>query len=393
MKLLSITHYSAFLGANRSLLHLLEGLRDQKGVEVQVWCPSEGAFTEALRKSGIAYKVLPFANFGYTLRSVSLWLFPFKYWQNNQKMPFFEAELRSFSPDVIHSNSSLVALGALLAERTGLPHVWHVREFGWSDYQVVFPLGNRFMQAQHAKASAFIAISDSIRQRVLGHTGAKPPVFTIFNGIGTAENIVNMPKKLAKNFSESEKNNTENAPEITNFLIIGLLHPSKNQLQALRAFRLAFAQNPNLRLEIVGEGRKIYTLQLRFLVRFWHLQNVVRFSGYLADPNQAYARADAVLMCSPNEGMGRVTAEAMARKKVVVGYNGGATPEIITDGKNGFLYNGTDADLCEKMLFIPKNQTKMHEISENAHQTALDKFSDEAYTAACFAVFLSSYTI
>jgi hypothetical protein len=163
MRLLTITHYADLLGANRSLLHLLEGLRSEKGVCVEVWCPQEGAFTAALRERGFEYKILPFANWGYTLRSFGLWVFPLKWAMSQQKMSLFEAELQRFQPDLIHSNSSLVSLGAILAERTGLPHVWHIREFGWSDYQVVFPLGKAFQAKYYQKASAIIAISDCIR--------------------------------------------------------------------------------------------------------------------------------------------------------------------------------------------------------------------------------------
>jgi glycosyltransferase involved in cell wall biosynthesis len=387
MRLLTITHYADLLGANRSLLHLLEGLRSEKGVCVEVWCPQEGAFTAALRERGFEYKILPFANWGYTLRSFGLWVFPIKWAMSQRKMSLFEAELQRFQPDLIHSNSSLVSLGAILAERTGLPHVWHIREFGWLDYQVVFPLGKAFIQKYHAKTSAFIAISDCIRTIVLPHItvlSSKIPVFTIFNGIGKAADLQQATEKSKLDFSESEADSTK---KILNFLIIGLLHPSKNQLQALRAFRLAFAENPNLRLNIVGSGRKIYTLRLKFLAKIWGLAQAVTFTGYVKNPSLAYANADVVLMCSANEGMGRVTAEAMAQQKTVIGCNSGATPELISDGKNGLLYDGSDADLCKKMLFIAKNAEKRLEIGEKAYLSVLENFTDEKYVASVWQVF------
>jgi glycosyltransferase involved in cell wall biosynthesis len=389
MRLLTITHYADLLGANRSLLHLLEGLRSEKGVCVEVWCPQEGAFTAALRERGFEYKILPFANWGYTLRSFGLWVFPLKWAISQRKIPLFEAELQRFQPDLIHSNSSLVSLGAILAERTGLPHVWHIREFGWSDYQVVFPLGKAFQVKYYQKASAIIAISDCIRTAFRTGletlvTSEKPPVFTIFNGIGKTADLKALQQKSNLDFAQSE---LDFIKKTINFLIIGLLHPSKNQLQALRAFRLAFSENPNLRLNIVGSGRKIYTLRLKFLAKIWGLAQAVTFTGYVKNPDAAYANADVVLMCSANEGMGRVTAEAMAQQKTVIGCNSGATPELISDGENGFLYDGSDADLCKKMLFAAENPEKRQEIGAKAFQSVLQNFTDEMYVESVWQVF------
>ena len=51
----------------------------------------------------------------------------------------------------------------------------------------------------------------------------------------------------------------------------------------------------------------------------------------------AYQESDVVVMCSEHEAMGRVTAEAMAFAKPVIGYNSGATPELISQGR-GWLF-------------------------------------------------------
>jgi glycosyltransferase involved in cell wall biosynthesis len=357
----------------------LEGLRNDEGVVIEVWCPSEGAFTAELTKRGLAYKVLPFANWAYTLRSFGLWLFPLKWWLSQRKLSLFERELQAFSPDIIHSNSSVVSLGALLSARSNVPHLWHIREYGWLDYQLFFPLGNRFIQYYHQKAAAFIAISACIRRSVLPHITNKPPIYTIFNGVGKRN-------ALALWANNTANNTPDNTRKTTHFLIIGLVHPSKNQLQALRAFRLAYRQNPQLRLEIVGSGRKIYLLRLQLLARYWGIAAAVTFTDYVSNPDSVYQNADVVLMCSPNEGMGRVTAEAMVRCKTVIGYNAGATPELIDDGKNGFLYDGSDADLCEKMLWVAQNRDFCTTIGQNAHQFVMANCTDEQYVAACYKV-------
>ena len=38
------------------------------------------------------------------------------------------------SIDIIHTNSSVLNTGGILAVMTGVPHVWHIREFGQEDF-------------------------------------------------------------------------------------------------------------------------------------------------------------------------------------------------------------------------------------------------------------------
>jgi glycosyltransferase involved in cell wall biosynthesis len=369
MKLLCLTHYADLLGANRSLLHLLSGL--PKAVQVQVWCPREGAFCAELRKRGIDVQVVPFANWAYTVRSRGFWLFGWRWWQHQRQLPDFLAQAAAFAPDIIHSNSSVVVLGAQLAERLRVPHVWHIREYGWADYQLFFLLGAAAKKRYFAQATTFIAISESIKNTVLANV-KNVPTPIIYNGVGKLAYLQTLP--IAQTIEKQH----------FTFLIIGLLHPAKNQLQAIRAFRIVQKKYPNTRLVIVGTGRKMYELRLRLCAKIWGLSNCIAFRGYVADPTAVYRAADAVLMCSPNEAMGRVTAEAMAYAKPVIGCNSGATPELITPMHNGLLYNGTDTDLAAQMIWLLQNPDLAAEIARNAHQYVLQKFSDEKYVAQVY---------
>ncbi len=398
MRVLTITHYADLLGANRSLLHLIEGLRE-RGAVVEVWCPREGAFTRVLHERDIAFRILDFANAAYSFRSIGFFSFGYKWWKTKSKMPTFAAIARQFQPDIIHSNSSVVALGAILSEALQVTHVWHIREYGWLDYQLFYLVGRPFMRQYLQKAAAVIAISNSIAKHIKNEYQFEKlennsEISIIYNGIGKKSEV-----ELFSKSSFSTENQTENT---IIFLIIGLLHPSKNQLQALRAFHLFYKKQEQsdkknrLKLQIIGNGRRDYKAQLEHYIRKNNLQKNVEMIGFVQQPAPYYQAATAVLMCSPNEAMGRVTAEAMAYKKPVIGYNGGATPELITDGENGWLYDGTDEDLAKKLEnFVPNENffsEKMGEkigekMGNNAQKTVLNRFTDEIYTAQVFEVF------
>ncbi|MEZ4921038.1 MAG: glycosyltransferase family 4 protein [Saprospiraceae bacterium] len=377
MKILFITHYSRFLGANRSLLHLIKGLQSNHGAQVRVLCPEPGDFVEELKKANIEHAVIPFCQAAYTIRSKKLYLYPLYYWRYRQKS--FESivqYVRAFDPDAIHSNSSVLRLGADLSDTLQIPHIWHIREFGWKDYRLVFPFGKKQTLRRMALSNAVICISDIIRQGWNLQKAAN--AHTIYNGVGTNEQIAQRKG---------------NQPDKTTFnlLLIGLLHPQKGQLDGLKALRKLAASHPQIRLSIAGNGRFLYTQILKWYTRFFGLQKQVVFTGYVPNPSSLYQESDVVLMCSRNEAMGRVTAEAMSYGKPVIGKRAGATPELIREGDNGFLYTSI-AELAAHIHQLESDRDQCKKMGAFAHKTACAQFTDERYTQAMHVIFKASCT-
>lgn len=373
MRLLSITHYPLLLGANRSLLHLLIALRTQHQADVHVFCPAEGPFAEALRQNGIEYTVVPCTNWAYTVRSPGLWAF---LWHRRrcqrQFWPKMLEAARQWQPDVIHSNSTVVAAGWQLAEALRVPHVWHIREFGWADYQLVFPFGKNLLYEKLCAADRVVAISGAIAK---AYSAAEHRVSILYNGIGTTETIR----------SNAEKGRIPVADDHFGFLLVGLLQPGKRQHDAIRAFASAAAAHPEARLVIVGNGQRLYTLLLRGLVRWYGLSGKVQFTGYVAQPGAHYAEADVVLICSHHEAMGRVTAEGMSYGKPVIGFRGGATPEIIRENHNGWLYDDIQS-LSRCMKYALRHRQECRQLGQNAFEDASRRFSDEHYAAGFYDI-------
>ena len=106
MKILFLSHYGAMLGANRSLLSMVEGMRN-KGAEVLVYCPKEGPFVEQLKERSIPYEVVPYKNWADTFLLPGYWLLPLRYIQNRRLLPALIKKVKTYRPDIIHTNSSL----------------------------------------------------------------------------------------------------------------------------------------------------------------------------------------------------------------------------------------------------------------------------------------------
>lgn len=368
MKILFVTHYGQLLGANRSLLHLIRGLRDRYGVEATVWCPSEGELTETLRAQGFRYRCAPFANWAYSLRSPGLWTFPLRWLRSRWGvLPELLRIAESEQFDWIYSNSIAVSLGWQLAEPLGMRHAWHLRELGSSDW-LIFPLGKNFLQKKLASAQRLIAISGAVRD---AHPAcAKTLTRVVYNGVGDRAAF-----ERRRAGAESRVRDG-----VFRLISVGLIHPSKAQHEAIEAFALLHRKYPQTRLVIVGDGRKAYLRRLKTLAERL-APEAIEFTGYVRNPDPLFAASDALVFCGRNEGMGRVIAEAMSYGLPVLRYRDRGAEELIRDGYNGYLYDDV-AQLSAQMELLTAQPAHREAMGRNAWDFAYRHFTDEAYVSA-----------
>lgn len=121
-------------------------------------------------------------------------------------------------------------------------------------------------------------------------------------------------------------------------LSVGRLHPVKNHLFLVQACYVLRAWGIDFRCVIAGEGSE--RRKLEFLIETLRLQDVVTLAGHLSRPEVAvmYEQADLVVLTSRSEGIPLVLMEAMAREKIVLAPSITGIPELVIDGKTGFLY-------------------------------------------------------
>ena len=373
MKILFLSHYADMLGANRSLLSMVLGLK-AKGAVVMVWCRKAGSFTEALENANVPFQVFPYHNWADTFLYPGFWLLPLRFLQNKRIMPQLIEAAQAFGPDIIHTNSSVLPIGAYLSERLDIPHVWHIREMAKLHYNMRF-FPSRKSLIQHLKrAKRVIVISKKVKAVVIGEEAINWTL--VYNGILDEGQIESEPKS-------TEITKKTSTPFI--FLIIGMIHPNKGQMEALQAF--ALLNDPNSELHIVGEGRKQYTWQLKQFVKEKGMAERVKFHGYIAKPQAMFEKADVVLMCSHNEGMGRVTVEAMAFHKPVIGLDSGATPELIDHQVNGLIYKDGPEDLAKCMRLLMDHPEKGREMGKNGWLKAKEAYTIQQYVESMETVF------
>ncbi len=145
MRIVFFTHGADMMGANRCLLDLISGLLPY-GVEPIVVVPASGALEKVLQQRSISVEVLPYYNWAFTQYiSLSYWMSSIRQFQNKyQYLPSIIKKIDGLKPDMIYTNSSIVGIGAWLADALNLPHIWHVREFGKLDYNMIFWRGRSY---------------------------------------------------------------------------------------------------------------------------------------------------------------------------------------------------------------------------------------------------------
>lgn len=374
MRVLFISHTNSLDGANRSLLQLVKELRDNHDVTPIVVCPRDRqshVLTDVYAKEGIECIPVPLVKFKLVGNKslVAKMLLAASFLLRN--LYLFYA-LRGVKFDLVHSNSSVIDMGAYLVLWRRVPHVWHLREFGYEDFRMQSVFGKRYERWIYKKCEVAIAISKAIEQKFKPLFGTR--IRLIYNGI--------LPKD--ESLSASHTN------PVTTFCITGRLEPNKNQMEVLKACLLLKHESKcHFRLLVVGAGgNTAYTEELKKYVADNGLQDEVMFMGYRTDVPEILSQCNVGLTASTNEAFGRITVEYMMQNLAVIASDTGANPEIIRDGDTGMLYPSGDArQLADKMLALLQNRNLLMRIAANGKQRALECFSSVKNSDSIFNLY------
>lgn len=116
---------------------------------------------------------------------------------------------------------------------------------------------------------------------------------------------------------------------------VGRLHRQKGFSTLLEAFRPFALEHPRGRLLVAGEGPERTMLEEK--ADSLRISPQVTFLGRLSSTWPLLAAADMFVLSSLYEGMPNALLEAMAARLPVVATDRGAVPEMITDGREGFV--------------------------------------------------------
>ena len=170
---------------------------------------------------------------------------------------------------------------------------------------------------------------------------------------------------------------TKDAPLI--LLAVGRLHPVKNHAFLVQACSELLARSVNFQCFIVGEGSE--RAHLESMIARSGLIRHVHLLGYVSQEKRdsLYDEADIVVLTSRSEGIPVVLMEAMSRGKVVLAPAVTGIPELVVEGKTGFLYEpGVIDDFVAHILLVQSLMQVENDPSQRQPPTSLDRIRHAA---------------
>jgi len=162
--------------------------------------------------------------------------------------------------------------------------------------------------------------------------------------------------------------------------------PWKDPLGVIRAYRLAKRKIPDLQLALVGlflaiddpEAMKVFKNVEKAAngdKNIFLFSNPDQLGSLRVDifVNACQTASDVVLQKSIKEGFGLTVAEAMWKKKAVIGGDVGGIKLQIKNGKNGFLVSSVE-EAAERIIQLLKNPELRERIGKAAQDTVREKF-------------------
>ncbi len=378
---LAVSHSPALYGAQRSLLDLVRGLVRQN-VRVRVLLPGEGPLAVELERAGAQALIRMYRGW---LRQEGL---PFRAWLrmavNAAAVRRLERELRSDRPAVIYSNTLATPVGAMLAVRLRVPHVWHARESVKRQQRATYDPGDaRALRFIGASSARVVCNSNAIREEFAPHIDAER-LTVVYNGLLDEEMRQRFaPRRLSWRPGERPL-------ELVHAASIAR---SKGHPDALRALAALKDRGVDARLHIAGTGSAALLRELKALSQRLGVADRVVWEGFCADVPGLIARCDVALVCSPFEAFGRVAVEAMAAGTPVVASAGGGLTEIVTDGENGLCYPPGDiGSLVRNILTLASDAALYSRLSEAAFQDAYRRFSKSRYVQEMSGILWNTLT-
>lgn len=326
-------------------MRIVEGLAEglaSRGYSVQVWfLGGDGALIQKCSKAGLRSRVID--------------------WQDGRRDPLGALRLRS----------------ALRAERFAIVH----QHFGGRLVRRVVRVGTRARIVTHLSAR----VSESAYDRLLAPNVSDADV-VLATSVAVAKIVPSVPVQVVYPgvpLGESHSGRSAGPPVVGT---AARLVPIKGVLDLVRAFAMVRAEVADVRLEIAGSGPE--GLRLEHEIDVLGLAGAVKLLGWRSDLSQLLPSWDIFALASFDEGLPISALEAMAAGLPVVATAVGGVPELVSEGKTGFLVPRGDVDaLAERLRVLLLNPERRLAMGAAGQVRAREEFSIERMVAAVAAVY------
>jgi glycosyltransferase involved in cell wall biosynthesis len=267
----------------------------------------------------------------------------------------------------LHAHTPRTAMiASIVARCLGLPWVYHVHSPTARDSTRALQnwINDWVERLALRSADRIITVSKSLRRETLRRGYDRHRVVAIANGV-----------------AEQEPNYSLERIESSAWRLgmVALIRPRKGIEVLLEALKLVAARHTNVSLDVIGSFEtKEYEAEVMALTARLGLAPSVRWRGFTRDVQGALRELDALVLPSLfGEGMPMVVLEALAVGLPVIATSVEGTPEVIRDGREGYLAKPRDpSSLAASIERLIANRQVWNEMSHLAWTRHRESFSD-----------------
>lgn len=267
--------------------------------------------------------------------------------------------------DVIHSNHIRIDIGAYISRKTGIPHIWHIKELNKGHVKIVHYKPNCYQYINN-NANKFIAVTKQVKDYWCKAGLEAEKVEIIYEGVD------------AEKFIRRQQRNDGTLK----LVCVGRIEKSKGQLHILQAMtRLPDDVKEKVTLDLIGESYPDYLRELRSFIKNNKIERKVNFRGYCTNIPEVLREYDVGILASKGDAFGTVTAEYMAAGLLTIA----TYTELTAHKKTGLRYNYGDINqLAENICFACRNREEAETIAsqgkmEICRNYTINKNADMVY--------------
>ena len=281
------------------------------------------------------------------------------------------AMIKKLNIDIVHINTLWGYVGAVAANRSGTPLVWHMREM--LDLQGIKIRWEKYGTRLVNSADALIAISAVVKENYSSQFD-RTKIRLIYDGVDVDK------------FTDDEKVLFQN--KVPELVVAGGVRKHKRQRDVIEAVKKLNDKNILVHLSIVGDDKTEYADTLKDYIDEHKLQKLVTFVGETSEIQRYWKKADIGITASEHEAFGRVTVESMLSGCATITSDSGAGKEIVDNGVTGYIYKLGDVnELVDVLEHIIKNKAVVEEIAHNGQNDAKRKYDSDRNAEQVLALY------
>jgi glycosyltransferase involved in cell wall biosynthesis len=389
IRVLFFDHTATLGGGEIALLNLVRHL-DPKRVKPVVVLGADGPLAERLRREVNTY-ILPLSPRLAALKKDTLGIATLFRIREVISILAYVRRLvlfiRKHKINLIHTNSLKAdIIGGIAGRLSRCPVVWHVRDRVEDDYLPgsvvrIFRLLCRVVPTYVIANS--VATLETLHLRTRRYSSSIPSGVDLHHRTSVVHDGTHTTVPSASDRRDLK---------VFRIGLIGRISPWKGQHIFLQAAEQVHNRFPNARFVIIGAalfGEDKYDQEVRQIPARLGIEDVVEFTGFRGDVQQAICELDLVVHASTTgEPFGQVIIEGMAAGKPVVATDGGGVPEIVENGKTGILVPMGDAQaMAAAICQILADPTQAKTMGARARQRVKDHFTVEETARRIQAVY------